>query len=377
MSSSDKNLPRETTVLGQRLRTSAGLENKVRAKAAVLAVGFALTCCGQAGPRTLDEVDPIIRGVDYVGLAVDNLAAAERYYAGSLATTVVDATRLPAGTVLARLHAPEGGAAQTRLLRRTNAQLRLFRFAGRTAAGRAATAVPVQGPGIAHVCFQVGQQTHSHDRMLATGGTPLGRRELVQLNDRNPVYYGYVRDPAGVISEIEEVDLAKLDRPKPPANLYRVRHVSLATPDLGRMMAFYSAFLGGQEARHVGRWIKVSGEKVDQVSGLQGSRVEMAWFQLRNLEIEIFQYHSHPTATPATPRPLDAPGYNMIVFDVSNLTDARRRLLAAGGTIVTPEGDLDGGRIIFGRDPDGNLIGLQTLPRTSVLSAENFQNNGS
>lgn len=348
----------------------------MRAKLIGLALLLATAGCGQSGPRKLEKEDPVIRGVNYVGLAVADLDAAQRYYASTIEAADVDRAQLPAGSVLKQLHAEGDGAAETRLLRRTNAQLRLFRFAQPSKAGQASGAVPVQGPGIAHVCFQVADETHAHDRFLKAGAQPLGRRELVQLNPRNPVRYGYVRDPAGVITEIEQVDLTKLDPPRKGAVPYRVRHVSLATPDLSRMIAFYSALLGGQEARHVGNWIKVSGEPVDQVSGLTGSKIEMAWFQLRNLEIEIFQYHSHPTKLPPKPRPPDAPGYNMIVFDVSDIAEAKRRLVAAGGTIVTTAGALDGGQIIFGRDPDGNLLGLQVLPATSPLSAQNFKNNG-
>ncbi len=328
---------------------------------------------GQPAPW---EPDPVIRGVSYIGVTVDDLDAAEAYYRDSVSAETLDDSSLAAGNALASLPGAGDGAIETRLLRRTNTQLRLMAFTGRSREGAAASAVPVQGPGIAHICFQVAQETNVYARILAAGATPIGHEDLVQLNDENPVRYGYVTDPSGIITEIEEVDLAALALPEPPRNDYRVRHVSLATPDLDRMIDFYSAFLGGQEPRHVG-WLRaVSGETIDMVSGLAGSELEMAWFQLRNLEIEIFQYHSHPTERPSEPRPLDAPGYNMIVFDVSDIDAARERLVDAGGEIVTEAAPLDGGEIIFGRDPDGNLIGLQTLPADSVFSAQNFPDNG-
>lgn len=349
----------------------------VRARLAAMCLILAVTGCGQSnGPQVLANPDPVIRGVNFIGLAVADLDAAQAYYASSVNAAVVDNARLEAGNPLAALHPEGGGAAQTRLLRRTNAQIRLFAFEMPSKEGASMAAVPVFGPGIAHICFQVAEETQAHENMLAAGAIPVGSRQLVQLNDRNPVRYGYVKDARGVISEIEQVDLDKLDRPKRPANLHRIRHVSLATPDIDRMIAFYSLLLGGQEPRHIGKWIHVSGEAIDKVSGQTGSKLEMAWFQLRNLEIEIFQYHSHATKRPAKPRPLDAPGYNMIVFDVSDIANARRRLLAAGGKIVTDVGALDGGKIIFGRDPDGNLIGLQQVPAASPVSAAHFPNNG-
>ncbi len=319
--------------------------------------------------------DSIVTGVNFVGVSVSDLDSAESYYSSSIEAETVAQETLEPGNILALL-ADDDGALETRLIRRTNTQLRLMQFAPHSQAGGAHEAVPVQGPGIAHVCFQVAEETDAYNRILAAGATPIGDPELVQLSDNNPVHYGYVKDTDGIITEIEQVDLAKLNLPEPPKNNFRVRHVSMATPDLERMIAFYSAFLGGQEPRHVGSLIKVSGDTVDKVSGLQDSKIEMAWFQLSNLEIEIFQYHSHPTTLPDSPRPIDAPGYNMIVFDVSDIESARERLIQAGGSIVTDVGTLDGGEVIFGRDPDGNLIGLQKLPETSVYSAANFPDNG-
>ncbi|MCK0127551.1 VOC family protein [Erythrobacter sp. F6033] len=329
---------------------------------------------------TLREVEPdsVILGVNFVGLFVEDLDAAEAYYANSVGTQAVEANDLLPEGFLSQFAKPQSSdsALGSRLVRSSNAQLLLMGSTNRSDIGGATKAVPVNGTGIAHVCFQVARETDAHARMLAAGGKPLGVDDLVHLNPQNPVYYGYVADPQGIITEIEEVDVAALNLPEPPKNKYRIRHVSLATPDLDAMIAFYSAFLGGQEARHVGWLSLVSGENVDKVSGLDGSELEMAWFQIRNLELEIFQYHSHTPSPLAQPRPLDAPGYNMIVLDVSSLDEARQRLMDAGGEIVSgPEG-FASGEAIFGRDPDGNLLVLHKVADTSPFSAKNFANNG-
>lgn len=343
----------------------------------ILCAFLTATACSRSGsPSDAPIPDSVIRGVNFIGVHVSDLDAAERFYADAVDATTLVTTDLSEGNVLSQLVDSGDGAVKTHLTRRTNAQLRLMTFADRSQRGREFDAVEVQGPGISHVCFQVAQQTEIYRRFLEAGAIPIGDTDLVQLNPKNPVRYGYVKDQDGIITEVEEVDLTKLDQAGPVKNLIRVRHVSLATPDIDRLIDFYSAFLGGQEPRHVGKWIAVGGENIDRVSGLADSKIEMAWFQLRNLEIEIFQYHSHPTAIPAQPRPIDAPGYNMIVFDVSDLEQARQRVLAAGGEIVTDRGSLDGGDVLFARDPDGNLIGLQTLPPESVYSAANFPDNG-
>ena len=346
----------------------------------ILLVGcafLALTACGRSGSSTEAAVpDSVIRGVNFIGVHVSDLDAAERYYASTVDASTIDSASLPAGNTLSQLVDTGDGAVETRLIRKTNTQLRLMTFAERSARSQMVEAVVVQGPGISHMCFPVAQETAAYRQFLEAGAKPIGESELVQLNPKNPVRYGYVTDPDGIITEIEEVDVAKLERETPVKNLIRFRHVSLATPDLDRLIDFYSVLLGGQEPRHVGKWLAIGGENIDKVSGLPDSKIEMAWFQLRNLEIEIFQYHSHPTEVPRQPRPIDAPGYNMIVFDVSSIEDARQRVLEAGGEIVGEPGPLDGGKILFARDPDGNLLGLQTLPTESVYSAANFPDNG-
>ena len=339
-----------------------------------LAAGLLLWGCGESRPEF--EEDSVILGVNYVGVSVADIEAAERYYLAAMGVKTVSDEPLVADNFLAPLLEGDDASAETRLIRSANAQLRLMAFANPSAHGQATAAVPVNGPGLAHVCFQAAQKTNIYRNALEAGAKPIGAKELVTLSSRNPVKYGYITDPLGIITEIEEVDVAALELPEPPKNDYRMRHVAFATPDLESMVQFYSAFLGGQKPRRIGNWFHLSGEAIDKVSGLKDAEIEMAWFQLRNLELEFGQYYSHPVKRPTKARPLDAPGYNMIVFDVSSIEKARKRLEDAGGTIVTPIGMLDDGRIVFGRDPDGNLIGLQELPASSIYSAKNFADNG-
>lgn len=342
-----------------------------------LTAALALAGCGIMGSAPEQELDDLIVGVHYVGISVPDVEAAAQYYEAAFDVERMGEDELELAGFPANLKPENADSVRSLLLRSANAQVRLMAFDGEQySAPTAHNAVPIQGPGIMHVCFQAIQEINAYARVLAAGATPVGDPEPVALSSRNPVKYGYVTDPGGIVTEIEEVDVSQLDLPEPPRNSIRMRHVAFATPNLEAMAAFYSAFLGGQEPRRIGSWFSISGENVDAVSGLQGSEIEMAWFQLRNLEIEIAQYHSHDTSLPDAPRPLDAPGYNIVVFDVTNLEAARQRLIDAGGTMVDGTGSLDGERIIFGRDPDGNLIGLQALPQSSIYSAKNFADQG-
>lgn len=332
-----------------------------------------VTACNSAEPKQLNPAS-VVKGVNYVGMVVSDLDRAEAFYSAA-DYQVVEETQLTGSAALDRLAARSDVTADTRMLRSVNAQLRLMRF-GNSSSLSSYDAVPVQGPGIAHVCYQVAQSTDTYQAFLDNGAEIIGDADLVQINPRNPVYYGYVKDIDGAVVEIEHVDVEKLNLPEPPTNLYRMRHVSLATPDIDRIVNFYSVLFDQPDPRRVGSKGGIGNEKTDSVSGLEGSKMRMAWFQVRNLELEIFQYVSHPTMPPETPRPVDAVGYNMIVLDVENLDAAIAKFLDAGGTIETDPETMDGGEIVFGRDPDGNIIGLQVAPADTVVSSQNFSGNG-
>lgn len=342
----------------------------------VIAGILSLSACG---PQTSElPGDSVIKGVGWVGATVGDLDRTTALYSAAMNLQQVDDSAIEQNAAFDQLAGRSNVTAQTRMMRSVNAQIRFMTFAQPSQEARATPEMAVQGPGIMHVCYQVDQVTQTYQKFLAGGAQFLGDREMQQLNPKNPVFYSYSRDFDGLIAEIEHVDVAKLDLPQPPKNKRRIRHVALATPDIDRLAEFYSKFLGQPEFRRFGQWpfLRMEGEKSDKVSGLEGASGEAAWFQIRNLELEMFQFHSHPTEDRETPRPIDANGYNMIVFDVTDMDAARELLVYAGGEVETEPVPMDGGQIMFGRDPDGNLIGLQTAPTDSFVSSRNFRNNG-
>ena len=312
--------------------------------------------------------DDVFRGVSYVGITVSDLEVSSKLYAESADLEVV-ATETLSGSVLDALSGKTGVSVPSTLLRSTNAQVRLMQVPGLTEVGP----VPPNGPGMAHVCYQSDATRETFERFVKRGVKTLGHPELVELTPRNPVVYAYSLDPDGVMFEVEHIDVEKATHL--PKGFYRIRHISLATPDIERSLAFYSALLKA-EPRRLGGTEGLSGEPFDQVSGLPGTRLLMAWFQVRNLELEIVQYLSHPTEVPEEPRPLAAPGYNMIVFDVVSLDAAKKRLAAAGGEVVLEPQAMDGGEVFFGRDPDGNLLGFLVAPEDSPVSSMQFKTQG-
>lgn len=328
-------------------------------------------CVALAQPE--QQAESVIQGVNYVGLGVSDLDSATSFYSNATDLQVVTESTLENSPALNTLAGREV-VIKTRLLRSSNAQIRFMEFANQSASGATAPSLQVYGPGLAHLCFQVADSTKTYDRFLAAGAAPIGVTEMVQLNPRNPVVYAYARDKDGTIFEVEHIDFSKVSTTR--KNDYRIRHISLATPNIESMVNFYSQLMAEPNPRRLGRAGEISGEVFDKVSGYPDVEIEMAWFQVRNLELEIMQYRSHPTQPLSSPRPLDAYGYNMVVFDVSNLDSLADTLVAAGGSVVSGIEPMDGGQILFGRDPDGNLLGFQLLDQDSPLSSRNFADNG-
>ncbi len=309
---------------------------------------------------------PVVRGVSYVGVSVSDLTRSSEFYSSSANLVEVDRTRFMSNAAINRIAGRSNVVAETRLLRGGNAQIRLMQFKNPSAAARMSAPMPVQGPGITHICHQSPASKPLYPRFIAAGGKPVGRGsgEPIRLVPEVPVRYAYARDADGVMfeNEIMEID--------PPPFDHRIGHVAIATTDIERTVRFYNTLLGRLPRE---RRFNLARPTLDQAANLDNVKVSVAWYTIGNLELEVWQY-LNPAPTPLDkPRPIDAPGYNMIVLDVSDLAAASAQLAAAGAVIEGKPVAMDGGHMAFGRDPDGNLIGLLASPPGSAFSSANFE----
>ncbi|WP_299082480.1 VOC family protein [uncultured Paraglaciecola sp.] len=319
--------------------------------------------------------NPIVEGVNYVGMTVRDLDRSEKLYSDAADVQVVQNGVIENHPLINELTQRADTSIKTRLMKSVNAQVLFMEFAQPSEAAKNTVPIKANGPGLAHLAFQVVDRTETYQQFLAGGAKHIGAKEMWK-NPKTHVSYAYAFDLDDAIVEVEHVDVAALDLPKPPANDRRIRHISLATLDMPRLIDFYSILLETKDPRRWGRFFHNSGESLDKVSGLPDSETEMAWFQVRNLELEIIQYFNPEAKALNKPRPIDATGFNMIMFDVTNLTAAKAKFLEAGGTLVKEGQTFTDGETFFGRDPDGNLLGFQALPAASPFSAKNFKNNG-
>ena len=339
---------------------------KIINKLAVFGVVLLLIGCSKPVLEDRLADKSIFRGVAFVGMTVSDAQSAKAFYdyvfglAEDTSSSEIPNGLLPAG-------AENGSTYTSAVLRSTNAQLMLFDFPERD--GRE-NAVAVQGPGIAHVCYQMDKRLAAYQKALEKGATHIGDIDMVKLSPMKPVEYAYVHDHDGIMFEVEHVDMEKLGDEVRPSVDRRIRHVSFATSDIDRLVGFYAKFMGVKKPR---RADKLSSSKVDKVSGLPDSELSMGWIQVGNLELEFVQYHSHPVDPRKEPRSIDSLGYNMIVLDVADVSRATELLLAAGGTLLPTGEGRDSEAIVFGRDIDGNLLGMANFPENSRFSADSFE----
>jgi catechol 2,3-dioxygenase-like lactoylglutathione lyase family enzyme len=129
--------------------------------------------------------------------------------------------------------------------------------------------------------------------------------------------------------------------------------VSVSTPDVDRLSAFYGAVLG--------RGVRATGEYggsplIDRITRLTGTRVRVAWLDAGSVGLEIMQYVNPPTVASTTERSLARLGYGCISFEVSDLAAERHRLAEVGVRFHGSTIAGDQAIAAFGRDPDGNLL---------------------
>ena len=134
-----------------------------------------------------------------------------------------------------------------------------------------------------------------------------------------------------------------------------IHHIGLHSRNIERMLRFYRDGLGFA-LKFDGNW--QDNVDLDHVLGLQGSAGRVVVLNAGNLHLELFEF--------SAPEPRDAPplracdfGYTHIGLDVTDVDAAWDQLSALGITFDRRPVDLGPVKLIYGKDPDGNLLEIQ------------------
>lgn len=301
--------------------------------------------------RQIELTPSSILGIHHVGVSVSNLAKSMSFYQSAASLEVVDANRV-GGTLP---DTPEKSA----VLKSPNAYLQLMQFA--SAEDVQDSELPVQGPGVTHVCFQSPAQDKLYDRFMKAGARSVSRADPpIDLNGRG-VEYAYVRDSDTIMFEVEQLEAPMFEGP------IWIAHIALVSHDIDRLVEFYRDLLGVEP---YGRANKIGGPRWNEVTGLEDVQVRAAWFNTGNMVLELWEYVQPKTQAPGNPIPFEHIGYNKYAFEVGDLQRERNRLEQSGvkfeGVTLEENGVLEA----YARDPDGNLFSLlQTGPATQAKVA--------
>ena len=303
-----------------------------------------------------------IKGIHHVSLSVRDLDRAALFYTRAIGLAEVRRYQVAGKVPVEKKSGIPHVARNVVLLRGPNGQIELNQFDG--AADKPASAMPVQGPGITHVCYQAPAASVLYAKSKASGGTIVSRG-AVPVDRGYGIQYAYAKDPDGILYELEQLD-------KPPfADSVWMGHVALVTPDIDRLVEFYTKLLGVKPHNRIDN-IRNS-PKLDDIANIDSLKLRAAWFRTGNMVVEIWQFDNPPTRLPERPLPYTQIGYTHVSFEVSNLGREFQRLRAAGITFLSPPVSTTDSTTVFLRDSDGNLLSLAEFPATSPTSVNRLK----
>jgi catechol 2,3-dioxygenase-like lactoylglutathione lyase family enzyme len=148
-----------------------------------------------------------------------------------------------------------------------------------------------------------------------------------------------------------------------PSPFDQIHHFGISVADMDRALAFWSRFLGAEPtSRRV-----VDAPFLGELVGYPGAILEIAWLDLPGgSPLELVRF-DRPIDT-AVPAGSAHPGSVHLCIGVTDLDDALRRAVDAGGTMASigpveiPSGPNQGARHVYVCDPDGISIELRQGP---------------
>ncbi len=133
-------------------------------------------------------------------------------------------------------------------------------------------------------------------------------------------------------------------------------HAAISTPDLDRCIRFYTVTIGGEVAWEFG-W-EANTPEADAFTGLKGSACRAAMLKIGASFLEVFEFSAPAQPGDAGLRPVHKHGISHVCLEVSDIQGEYERLRAAGMPFNTAPMSQEGSTLVYGRDPDGNVVEL-------------------
>ena len=211
---------------------------------------------------------------------------------------------------------------------------------------------PVIGPGYTHICFQSSSKNPAVLRFMAAGLdiiSRFGKPDGVDIGGYG-VRYAYGRDHDGIMIENESLDAPKRNEAA------WVTHIANTVHDRDMMLAFYEKLLAHKAHRTIEQENR---PRLDDVAGIDNISIKGGWFNVGNMDIEVWEYVRPKTPAPTGRKTLDEIGYNAFSLEVADLKAEQARLKKLGIPLVGKLIKMGGWRVQYGYDPEGNLFSVQ------------------
>ncbi len=292
--------------------------------------------------------DTRIKGVRFIGKTVSDIDQSIAFYQQAVPFELISRYQVAASDVYhPEMTSRQYGNIEVALIKTPTVFVKLVDFDPDAKAPPYVK--PVIGPGYTHICFQSPATNPALPKFQEKGLDMVSRNAPVDLGGYG-VTYAYGRDPDGTIIENETVD-----RPRRQDSAW-ITHIGGATPDADRVADFYTKFIGYGPRRR-GEYSNFP--NMDNIVAIDGVALRSAWFAVRNLELEFWEFVQPATADRTEPADVDQIGYSMTAFEVTDADAERDRLAKLGIKMVGPAKISKGWKIYYTYDPDGNVISVQ------------------
>lgn len=314
-------------------------------------------------PRRVDDLmkgrESTIIGLNYVGMTVADVDRSKAFYTNAIDLKTVDIDIAGQQKPLPASIAPRSNLSAAVILQGPNSYLRLMEYEAPMPA-RSGGIMPVQGPGITHICFVAPKERPIDGKFIEQGAT-WQTTSGAMVDMRGVGYmYGYLRDTDGLMLEVEHSPGASFERG------FWMGHVAIATPDMTKALEFYKKVFGFDPYRRVD---DISGPTFSDVGGVENMTLHGGWFRLAPFyNLELWQF-THPKTLPKmTPAKMDQIGYSLIMLETTDIEADYERIKSQDIKLLSGIVPVIDGRAFYLRDLDGNLVGFTQFDEGSKLS---------